>query len=46
MVLQYGKRIVDFVHINRNECSLLERIEIFIALFWNCKSLTSGLTIE
>lgn len=31
-MLQSGKRIVDFVHINRNECSLLERIEIVISL--------------
>lgn len=32
MVLQNGKRSIEFVHINRNECSLLERIEILISL--------------
>lgn len=32
MLLQNGKRIIDFVHINRNYRSLLERIEILISL--------------
>lgn len=29
-MLQIGKRIVNFVHKNRNECSLLEKIEIVV----------------